>query len=565
MILPSQILTEQVGAVNQPVFRRNDALITLDEYRHDVACLVAALKHSAARRAVLYTEDNYDFAVGLLACLHAGLHMILPGNLCENTYRRLKADSDVFVHELQPGKNAAALEQVDPAGITVEFYTSGSTGEPKRIIRTFANLEAELNMLRVPFPETSQPVEVFPTVSFHHAYGIIFGLLLPLSRGYISDTTRFSGLESWLSRINHYARSGILAWAVVTPAFLRIWAENAELCCISHRPIRILSAGAPLPEITARQIAAATEAQIFEIFGSSETGVVAHRRPLENKAWKPFAEVGIELDAESGIRVYSPAVPQGTYARLGDMVEFLPDNTFMLKPRVDRIVKLADKRISLTEIETCLQECDLVNQAYALVVPAQPIDRLAVAVVPSEKGFQILKERGYVDVKKELRRVLNRQVEKTLLPRKWRLVGELPCNAQGKVQHAAVADLFAGHLQLPLMHPVTKSADELVFRLLYVKDSAYLEGHFPGYPIVPGVVILESLTQLVQRYWQRQVCGIVRLKFSAETLPGDIQTVHMKRKGDDVSVEILLEDGRKACQGRLMTEPCLRDVPRYSI
>lgn len=86
-----------------------------------------------------------------------------------------------------------------------------------------------------------------------------------------------------------------------------------------------------------------------------------------------------------------------------------------------------------------------------------------------------------------------------------------------------------------------------------MKDSSYLAGHFPGYPIVPGVVILQSLSHALQQYWGLALKGITRLKFSAETLPGCWQLVQLTRKGDSVAVEITLaESGVKACQGRLI-------------
>ncbi len=564
MIQPSCLLLSDTRE-ETPLFRRRESIVTLGEFRRDVAFLVGTVRQSGASTAVLYTEDNYDFAVGLFACLHAGVRTILPGNLCENMRARLEAPGTVFVHELNKAETPAVLSPVDAACVPVEFFTSGSTGEPKRIARTFANLEAELEMLEEVFPDDFRITEVFSTVSFHHAYGIIFGLLLPLSRCLLSDTAPFSGLTPWLSRVDSLATPGSLVWLVTTPAFLRVWADNTDLATLKHRPIRLLSAGAPLPVEIARRVAEVTDARIYEIFGSSETGVAAYRQPLEASEWRKFTQVRMELCGDSGMHIYSPAVLPGAPASLGDSAELMPDGRFRLLPRVDRIVKLADKRVSLTEVEKCLTDSGLVSQAHALVPAHQRVARMAVAVVPSPTGVELLRNEGYAGFRLALRAVLAQQVEQTLLPRKWRVVGELPCNAQGKVSMTAVESLFSCALQVPLMTPVSKAADKLVFRLLYVQDSAYLAGHFPGYPIIPGVVILQALSELLKNYWGLRVTGIARLKFSAETLPGNEQLVTLTRKGDSVNVDIhLCDNDAKACQGRLLVCPSAK-VPAYLI
>ncbi len=551
MYLPSSILVTDISPDTR-LFRRRESTVTLGEYRSDVARMVSSIRRSCANEAVLYTEDNYDFAVGLLACLYAGIRVILPGNLCGNTRAQLDRPGTVFVHELPAADIEAELTAADAASVPVVFFTSGSTGEPKRIERSFANLEAELQMLSEVFPETEAVVEVFPTVSFHHAYGIIFGLLLPLSRCMLSDTAPFSGLSPWLSRVEKLATPGCLSWLVSTPAFLRVWADNTDLAPLTHRPVRLLSAGAPLPLAVAEKIEAVTEARVYEIFGSSETGVAAYRCPLETDVWQSFAQVRMQAD-EDGLLIQSPAVLPGQCARLGDSAIFLDNGRFRLLPRVDRIVKLADKRVSLTEVENSLTGSGLVTQAYALVPEHQRVSRMAVAVVPSSAGMDLLRNEGYAGFKKALRGVLVQQVEQILLPRKWRIVGELPCNAQGKVTHAAVESLFSSNLQLPVMLPVFKSDEKLCFRLLYVADSSYLAGHFPGYPIVPGVVILQSVNQILENYWGLRVSGIVRFKFSAETLPGHEQLVTLTRRGDSVSADIqLCHNEEKACQGRFL-------------
>ncbi|HRP09813.1 MAG TPA: hypothetical protein PLK37_02145 [Terricaulis sp.] len=56
-------------------------------------------------------------------------------------------------------------------------------------------------------------------------------------------------------------------------------------------------------------------------------------------------------------------------------------------------------------------------------------------------------------------------------------------------------------------------------------DHPALPGHFPGRPIVPGVVILDSLVaDLAQRTGARAV-GVKRMKFTRPLEPGEEFTV----------------------------------------
>ena len=64
-------------------------------------------------------------------------------------------------------------------------------------------------------------------------------------------------------------------------------------------------------------------------------------------------------------------------------------------------------------------------------------------------------------------------------------------------------------------------------------DHPSLPGHFPGHPVVPGVVLLgevmESLHQLSEQ--PMAVTGLPIVKFASPLKPGEALTIHMEEDG----------------------------------
>lgn len=545
MILPSLFFSADIPA-DKPVFRRRDSIITRAHYRSHTAALAQTLARTGANTAAILTEDNYHFAVALMAALHAGLDVILPGNLKNSTAASLQAEGGTIISDTKVAEVISSCEQeecsaplppFDSSAANVWFYTSGSSGEPKRIHRTFANLEAELQQLAGVLPE-GEAVKTYSTSPFHHAYGIIFGFLLPLSRGILSDTSPFLSPADFLSRVDALTPNGELAWIVTSPTFIRVWADNPDVCTLTHRPLRIQSAGAPLPQDAVARLYELTRAEFFEIFGSSETGVTAHRDPRATHEWTPFPDVRITPAEEGGMWIDTPCVPPGDRARPGDNAQLLPNGNFLLLPRADNVVKIADKRISLAEIEQYVESSDLVKQAVVLKLDGKTRPILAVVLTPTPEGWEILRRQGRSPYRRVLISHLAQHLQTIFIPKKWRILGSIPTNTRGKTDRATLSALFNSKDYMPILSVSDQSDTHLVARALYLRDAAWVAGHFPEHPITPGVVILRTISALTEQHWGCTIRYIQRLKFNAEVSPGDEIFFILERK--DSSINILL-------------------------
>lgn len=95
-------------------------------------------------------------------------------------------------------------------------------------------------------------------------------------------------------------------------------------------------------------------------------------------------------------------------------------------------------------------------------------------------------------------------------------------------------------------------------------NEPYFQGHFPGNPVMPGVLIIEALAQvgavaiLSQPEWKGRTAyfaGIDGAKFKQKVVPGDVLTLEMeiiKVKGPvGIGKAVATVDGRIAARGEL--------------
>jgi 3-hydroxyacyl-[acyl-carrier-protein] dehydratase len=63
-------------------------------------------------------------------------------------------------------------------------------------------------------------------------------------------------------------------------------------------------------------------------------------------------------------------------------------------------------------------------------------------------------------------------------------------------------------------------------------DHPSLPGHFPGNPIVPGVVLLDRVAAAAERRYGMTVAALVQAKFLAPLLPGEEAAIDLEPAGD---------------------------------
>ncbi|MEG3003296.1 MAG: AMP-binding protein, partial [Comamonas sp.] len=154
---------------------------------------------------------------------------------------------------------------------------------------------------------------------------------------------------------------------------------------------RVFSSGGALPGDAADSLHQRLQQWPTEILGSSETGGIAWRQG--HAPWQPFADVQLSQDADGALRIASPYLPAGHVEQTADAAQIHADGRFELLGRLDRIVKLEEKRISLPMLEQALADHAWVAEARLGVVQENRAS-LGALVVLSGDGLHALRNQG---------------------------------------------------------------------------------------------------------------------------------------------------------------------------
>jgi acyl-coenzyme A synthetase/AMP-(fatty) acid ligase len=419
---------------------RRGAPLTVAEFLADVDAVAHSLP--SAPHAVNLCEDRYAFIVAFAAIASRGQINLLPPSRAPQavdeviaTHAGAYAVGDVprempatYV-EIRLGATTrdvdADIPLLDADRAVAIGFTSGSTGTPKANPKTWASVSASSAHNTRALVEAigladGALAHVVATVPPQHMYGLEMSVLLPLLGPFAVHGDRPFFPADIAHALADVPAPRIL---VTTPIHLQTLLRDP----VALPPIAaITSATAPLSRELAAEAEARYGAPVVELFGSTETCVIAHRRAARDEAWTLYPDVALKPQPD-GTLVDAPYFRQPVV--LQDVVELLPDHRFHLRGRNADLVEIAGKRASLADLTRRVLALDGVRDALVVQLDdedAGGVRRVAALVVAPERSESALLD------------ALRRAIDPVFLPRPFRIVAALPRNETGKLTRASV-------------------------------------------------------------------------------------------------------------------------------
>jgi acyl-coenzyme A synthetase/AMP-(fatty) acid ligase len=379
--------------------------------------------------------DRYKYLLGFCAALLAGQCTLMPPNRLPKTLQRLSqdypdnyslTDSDTLF-SVTARQNADSEVDFQVPNIPIKqlcavAFTSGSTGTPTPNLKywdtlrnsTFGNIDLLL-------PDLKSQLNLLATVPPQHMWGMETSILLPLFANVaVSDQTPFYPQDIADALQALPAPRALVSSPVHLNVLLKSKVPLTELQYI-------FSATAPMSQELAQQLESQFATKVVEIFGSSESGIVARRQTSTETSWLLSDLFKLQI-SDDGVEVRADHLPEKVFIK--DVIEMMDDRHFKWLGRHQDMLNIAGKRGSLADLNRRLLTIEGVQDGI-MFLPADQSERVAAMVVaPSMQARQIMD-------------LLKDEIESVFLPRPLLLVDSLPRQATGKLANRDILKKFA--------------------------------------------------------------------------------------------------------------------------
>ena len=361
--------------------------------------------------------------------------------------------------EKQSAKNLN--EKVDPKNLTYVLYTSGSTGNPKGVRMPGSSLVNLLLWQDKQFTNKSRKVLQFTSLNFDVSFQEIFSTLCFGSTLCLISADRRIDLSEVMKDIEKNKITHLFVPYIVLKNLAEfILSGSGDTYSLEE----IITAGEQLKltkdldkflnngKIKLVNQYGPTEAHVvssYNVTGNHETTPLPPiGKPVDNTQLyilgkdDKLVPVGVtgelyiagaqlalgylnlpELTKEKFIKDPFSSDPDARMYRTGDLARWLPDGNIEYMGRTDDQIKIRGYRVELGEIESTLQQSDLIKQAVVLAKEDKAGNKRLISYVVANGNFE----------KEKIITYLRNQLPEYMVPGLWIEMDSFPVTPNGKV------------------------------------------------------------------------------------------------------------------------------------
>jgi len=250
--------------------------------------------------------------------------------------------------------------------LQLTFFTSGSTGESKPVVRRYHDLEQDSHFLASMIPGGRR---ILTTAPSQHLYGFFYNLMVSRAMGIPWKDMRFETPMAVAEEL----RPGDVV--VSMPFFWKLFAASVEAV---GPGLQAVTSTAPCPRELAERLSAIGFEKVHEIYGSSESGIMASR----NDPAGPFQLAPIWRRTERG--TFIRPLPDGSDSEefpFEDDLEFCGERSFRVLKRRDHAVQVGGINVYPERVANLLRAHEAVAECNVRLMRPEEGDRLKAFVV----------------------------------------------------------------------------------------------------------------------------------------------------------------------------------------
>lgn len=453
----------------------------LDESRKFTICLLKDDHDLMERRVAFVVHPGFDYVMVQWAIWRAGgIAVPLDPKAPALSHKYILKDAGVDLLVISPDFSPVfrpiseelgirlitteiecnSIRELPEVGISRKamiLYTSGTTGSPKGVVTTHANIEAQIEAL-VSSWKWSDSDYIINVLPLHHVHGIINIVSCALWSGAVCEFAPQFDAEKLMTRLTSGEINIFMAVPTIYFKLISYWEllpdEQQEKISEGLKKMRLMVSGsAALPISVLERWLTISGHTLLERYGMTETGM-AISNPYDGKRvpghiGRPLPNVEVKLvddnlkeagsNDQGEILIKGPNVfkeywgkPDATreaftedgWFKTGDIAINNGGDYKIIGRRSIDIIKSGGYKLSALEIEEVLREYELVKDCAVVGIPDEEWGEIAAAALVIE-GSDLNEEK--------LRAWASERLAGYKIPRLIKVVPHLPRNAMGKV------------------------------------------------------------------------------------------------------------------------------------